>query len=61
VGVLGDTIAGEIADLHRAALILVILLTKKKKADRVRHLLLERGGMSTFHIDGGQYHAREDF
>jgi len=57
----GDTAAGGIADLQRAHRILGILLTKKKKADRVGVLLLERGGMSTFHIDGVPYHAREDF
>ena len=58
---MGDTAAVGIADLQRAHRILGILLTKKKKADRVGVLLLERGGMSTFHIDGGPYHAREDF
>ena len=61
MGVVGDTSAGGIADLQRAHLIIGILLTKKKKADRVGVLLLERGGMSTFHIDGGPYHAREEF
>ncbi len=58
--VLGGTVAGGIADLQRAPLILVILRTKKEKAERVGVLLLDRGVMSTFHIDGGPYHAREE-
>jgi hypothetical protein len=33
VGVLGDTVAGGIADLRHAPLIVVILLIEKKKAD----------------------------